>query len=230
MDTLMIAPNTCPKCGEQKPRYRQDQRICRDCYLAQCRRWAKDNLEYITEWQRVKNRQRYYDNLERSRERSRIQTLRWQANNRAQHREYNRYRYWAKWDEIQAKARGRYLSDPKKHMARQRRYMRGRSVQAIERLRLYMRLYQVARRVRLNSGPKIPPDFLQSQNLCQVGKCAGCRRYFSERLKPQIDHILAVSKGGDNSPENLQLLCRSCNSSKGARPEQEWRRRLGELF
>lgn len=38
-----------------------------------------------------------------------------------------------------------------------------------------------------------------------------------------VDHRLALSRGGTNDPENLQLLCRACNSSKGTRTEQEWR-------
>lgn len=32
----------------------------------------------------------------------------------------------------------------------------------------------------------------------------------------QIDHIFARSRGGQNTPENLRLLCVSCNASKGA--------------
>lgn len=32
-----------------------------------------------------------------------------------------------------------------------------------------------------------------------------------------VDHVVAVVNGGGNDDENLQTLCRSCNSSKGAK-------------
>ena len=37
------------------------------------------------------------------------------------------------------------------------------------------------------------------------------------RQRLSIDHKMPRSKGGNNRPSNLQTLCRSCNSAKGAR-------------
>jgi 5-methylcytosine-specific restriction endonuclease McrA len=31
-----------------------------------------------------------------------------------------------------------------------------------------------------------------------------------------IDHIIPVAAGGTDDPANLQVLCRRCNSAKGA--------------
>lgn len=41
-------------------------------------------------------------------------------------------------------------------------------------------------------------------------KCLKC----GNTLKLQLDHIIPISKGGENKLSNLQTLCNSCNSKK----------------
>ena len=52
----------------------------------------------------------------------------------------------------------------------------------------------------------------------QEGKCNGCQVSFRFR-NITIDHIHPRSKGGTGDPDNLQLLCAACNSTKGDRTQ-----------
>ena len=45
--------------------------------------------------------------------------------------------------------------------------------------------------------------------------CAGCGEVFPTRLFLQVDHIVPMAKGGLSVPNNLQVLCRTCNQRKG---------------
>ena len=46
-------------------------------------------------------------------------------------------------------------------------------------------------------------------------KCAGCKKTFPDRVLLHVDHIVPLNKKeGKTVPENLQILCRSCNAKK----------------
>jgi len=45
-------------------------------------------------------------------------------------------------------------------------------------------------------------------------KCAYCGKEFDLFDRPTRDHIIPISKGGDNIKENVVPACRSCNSKK----------------
>ena len=72
---------------------------------------------------------------------------------------------------------------------------------------------------RSDQGP-IPHYRTQKHTLFgrQEGYCNGCRIPFPFR-NFTIDHVTPQSQGGTDHPENLQLLCGACNSTKGDRDQ-----------
>lgn len=58
----------------------------------------------------------------------------------------------------------------------------------------------------------------------QDGLCAYCgiRVFLTLPKDCHVDHILPLSRGGSNYPDNLCLTCSSCNTSKGAKLPEEW--------
>ena len=49
----------------------------------------------------------------------------------------------------------------------------------------------------------------------QKNKCAVCRADAS--VSYHVDHIVPLASGGSNDISNIQILCPSCNTSKGAK-------------
>lgn len=69
-------------------------------------------------------------------------------------------------------------------------------------------------RVTASGGPVAPVDrtrvFMEADYQCEM--CGS-------RADLTVDHIIPVAEGGGPDLANLQCLCRSCNSRKGARLE-----------
>lgn len=118
----------------------------------------------------------------------------------------------------------------------------------VQKRREYFRRYIAQNRERINSGSRewarqnrdyrryvnllrrasgrLTLEELQEVYAAASGKCQVCGD--SESL--HIDHIVPVARGGKTDRENLQVLCRFCNISKGAKPFTEWLpQRLKEL-
>ena len=64
---------------------------------------------------------------------------------------------------------------------------------------------------------------LRQQRHC----CVYCRT--SIRKSFHVDHVVALSKGGDNSARNIQLLCQPCNQRKFTRHPVDFALSIGLL-
>jgi 5-methylcytosine-specific restriction endonuclease McrA len=82
-------------------------------------------------------------------------------------------------------------------------------------------------RIKGNGGSHTAEDI--GIILTQQGfRCAACGADVSDRNTRHVDHIVAISKGGSNWPENLQVLCAPCNLSKGDSSFEDFIGRLAQ--
>ena len=88
----------------------------------------------------------------------------------------------------------------------------------LERGDEYQKLVKKIDRLRQISSNRLQPNRKQiSEHVLafvlqrDLNKCVLC----GDDINLQFDHILPVSKGGNNEPENLRILCQQCNQSRG---------------
>lgn len=75
------------------------------------------------------------------------------------------------------------------------------------------------RNKRIKFSDDLKKDILKSQG----GKCMYCGA--KQRIDlMDIDHKNPIANGGSNTRRNLQVLCRTCNTRKGAKTDREFRR------
>jgi 5-methylcytosine-specific restriction endonuclease McrA len=89
------------------------------------------------------------------------------------------------------------------------------------------------RRARLRGlGGSYAAGDIRSIGTSQRWRCAGCKIQLDEKVRRSyhVDHILPLALNGKNVRSNLQILCVSCNLSKGARHPVLWAQSRGFLL
>lgn len=135
--------------------------------------------------------------------------------------ELSAVRYAEKRDEIQAQRLG-YRS-ANRHLARE--YTKEWSAANPLKRKAAKQAYRA--RKRGADGAHTGEDIATLLTL-QKGRCAMCADDIKKTF--QVDHIVPLAMGGTNDRLNLQLLCGSCNASKGARDPLLVAQRLGRLL
>jgi len=202
---------TCSKCRQEKPetefaksRSEKDSlyRYCRSC-------WSQ-----IRKKSYLKNKAK---ELERNKE--------WSMQNKQRHRQLV-HQYWENNKEkLKAGAQTCYVLNRDKRQQQIRQWKLDNPI----RWRILCGVHAHKRRSRNGAAEGCySPEDIQALLSEQNGLCNGCAADITQTF--HVDHIVPISRGGSNWPDNLQLLCRSCNCSKGAKlPEEwlEWRERIG---
>jgi 5-methylcytosine-specific restriction endonuclease McrA len=86
------------------------------------------------------------------------------------------------------------------------------------------------RRARIKGvGGNLSPDIHARLMQLQKGKCAVCRTSLRD-IRPHLDHIMPVARGGSNTDDNMQLLCSTCNQSKNAKHPVDFMQSRGFLL
>lgn len=167
------------------------------------------------------NKKKYWENPEESRRRVREYQ---QA-----HPEMWQNWYAANIDEIRIKDKAYREANPEKRKALITEWRKNNPEKN--------RSYDQNRRARKNeSVGTLSPDLYPKLFKLQRGCCAICKEKLSHlRKNNHLDHVFPLvprkgDKAGDNTNENMQLLCYSCNSKKGNKDPIKYMQSLGFLL
>jgi hypothetical protein len=77
----------------------------------------------------------------------------------------------------------------------------------------------------VDAGKRFPDSVKEQARAESGGKCVFCGTKTGDAPGPtqsEIDHAIPKSRGGDNTINNAQNTCRTCNRSKGAKTSEEF--------
>lgn len=181
----------------------------RDYFLQKTQQWNKDNPER----RKALSRSRYLNNKEHRLRQSRE----WSQNNPEKSREIKQ-----RW----------VVNNPDRRKEVSRNWAREHPEQRIkwraenpEAYHSHNKRNNAKRRALMNEAEG---DYTKEDLIAiyadQEGRCAYCgiTLYWDIPGDIHLDHVVALTRGGSNWPDNLALTCASCNSSKQDKSIEEW--------
>ena len=210
----------CSKCKEEKGTSEFHKRSsskdglywqCKECCSEGKRRWRQEHLERAREYD---HRWRQ-EHLEQARERH----CRWNREHPERMREITRC--WVQ-EHPEQKRRWRQEHAEQVREAR-RRWNREHLEEERERQRRWAREHpekarraEALRRARKASAPgSFTREDIRRQYEVQNGLCFWCSEPLNNDF--DVDHVIPLTRGGTNWPQNLVCACVQCNGSKNNR-------------
>lgn len=203
----------CSKCKETKTLdcfYGKDG-YCKPCRAIVSRDWYRNNPEKSKKI----NYDKYWKDVEKSREKSRVEAKKWRENHPEQFKEQMKEYRGTHRDDARKRAkiwreehRDRFLENLKNWYKENFHKVKKWQKENVEKVREYSR---TRRAKKIANGGKITTkEWLE---ICHKygDKCLRCGRM---DIKLTMDHVIPLSLGGTHTVDNVQPLCLSCNSSK----------------
>lgn len=189
----------CAVCGVEVEKRSNNQKHCAPCALSLHAGWGKANPEKA---KRAKEKW-CKDNPDKIKEASR------NYRNSNQDKRKASFQLW----------RTLHLEEAKKNSRerlRERRAEFPEKVREVDRKRYaaHREAELAAQHKRRAAVGSFTGDELKAKFEEHGNKCVHCG---TTEKRLEVDHITPLKKGGTNYIENIQPLCKSCNSSKGAR-------------
>jgi 5-methylcytosine-specific restriction endonuclease McrA len=165
------------------------------------------------ERKRERQKQYYQENRERIRARQKEWDKKNREKRRGQRREYQHKYFQDNKKRIAARREAFKMAHPDKVSEAQSRYTK----KWRDANQAKVRAQEKVRRARLLGASGSMPDNAWEILLDTYGPSCMNPNCSGKSLELTHDHVVPLSKGGEHSLANSQILCRSCNASKGAK-------------
>lgn len=223
----LSALKVCTKCGESfsataeyfhRDKHRNDglYPICKECVRA----YGVAHKEEIAE----RRRAYYVAHKEEVNEQSRA----WRATHKEEIDEYNRAYRAANKEEGNERSRAYYAAHKEEISARVCAYNQAHKEKMSKRARAWQKAnplkvratHQRRRARKRNAVGSYTAADIEAQYKRQKGRCYWCDVKVGETY--HMDHVVPLSRGGSDLPENLVVACPTCNCSKHDKLPHEW--------
>lgn len=179
---------------------------CKECAKQRARDWGRDNAEYASQ----KHKEYYAENKERVHKPYSERNAERIAANKRDWRKRNPDKVKKHKSESQKRNRPAANERIKRHYEK---YPERRKAQTMIR---------IAR--KKNAPGKYTGQDINRMHEQQEGMCfyCGIRIYPHIPKDMHVDHVIPLTKGGTNYPDNLVLACQHCNQSKNNHLLADW--------
>ena len=182
----------------------------KETIIGRVSKWQKENKDHRAEYMSTYRS----DNLERLTDYNK----KYYYTNVDYRRSYSREYHYENREDIVKYLRQRY-QDNKEHYAEKAKIWRANNIDVVRASKTNRKA--AVRNAEGKHTDKDITEMLDNQSYL----CVYCDADLSEGY--HVDHIMPIALGGSNWPDNLQCLCPTCNTRKGAKHPDDWHREIG---